>query len=229
MVQWDWNIIYKFDSFGWLSCICNCCFGLDDYGRPIFSLSGISTHKQDLVDDPCAAFSVQAKNFAGLDDGRLALIGDVTKVPEEETKKAREQYLAKHPGHFWVDFGDFDFFRMDKIVAVRYNGGFARFGAFTPEEYMEAKADPVGEYADKVTGHMNDDHSNATVAMIKHYIGLDVDTAIITAMDSLGMFVKVNGKYGSSKLRLPFPRPATDRADIKTLIVEMTQASAKSM
>jgi len=198
-------------------------------GRPIFSLSGISTHKQDLVEDSCAAFSVQAKNFAGLDDGRLALIGDVIKIPDEEKVKAREQYLAKHPGHFWVDFGDFDFFRMEKLVAVRYNGGFARFGAFTPEEYMEAKPDPVGEYAEKVVGHMNDDHSNATVAMIKHYIGLDVDSATITAMDSLGMFVKVNGKYGSSKLRLPFPRPATDRSDIKTLIVEMTQAAASSM
>ena len=32
-----------------------------------------------------------------------------------------------------VDFGDFDFFRLEEIKAVRYNGGFARFGALEPE------------------------------------------------------------------------------------------------
>ena len=30
---------------------------------------------------------------------------------------------------------------------------------------------------------------------------------------------------GPFKLRLPFPRPAEDREDVKTLIVEMTQTS----
>jgi hypothetical protein len=35
--------------------------------------------------------------------------------------------------HTQVDFGDFDFFRLEEIKAVRYNGGFARFGALEPE------------------------------------------------------------------------------------------------
>jgi len=30
-------------------------------------------------------------------------------------------------------------------------------------------------------------------------------------LDRLGMFVKVESKYGSSKLRLPFTRECTDR------------------
>jgi hypothetical protein len=62
----------------------------------------------------------------------VGLIGEVRKVPAEEVKEMRELYLKKHPGHFWVDFGDFDFFRMEDIQAVRYNGGFARFGAIEP-------------------------------------------------------------------------------------------------
>ena len=63
----------------------------------------------------------------------MSLVGEVVPVPKEEVAAARETYLKKHPGHFWVDFGDFDFFRMDKLTAVRYNGGFARFGAIEPE------------------------------------------------------------------------------------------------
>ena len=69
----------------------------------------------------------------GLDDGRVSFVGDIKKVPDEEQAAARDTYLAKHPGHFWVDFGDFDFFRMEEIKAVRYNGGFARFGALESE------------------------------------------------------------------------------------------------
>ena len=75
--------------------------------------------------------------------------------------------------------------------------------------------------------HMNADHSESTVAMISHYIGVkDVDEAKMAALDRLGMTVQVSRRGQSFKLRLPFPRAATDRKDVKTLIVEMTKAAA---
>lgn len=52
-------------------------------------------------------------------------------------------------------------------------------------------------------------------------------SAQISAVDRLGMYVVVGMPDGQSgKLRLPFPRPAESRKDVKTLIVEMTQAAA---
>merc|ERR1712087_1007644 len=89
--------------------------------------------------------------------------------------------------------------------------------------------------------HMNDDHMDSTIAMVEHYIpGLAgdnyVQAAEITSVDSLGMYVKITrdpeneeqlpGQPKQFKLRLPFPRPVTERKDVKTVIVEMTQASA---
>jgi hypothetical protein len=62
--------------------------------------------------------------------------------------------------------------------------------------------------------------------------GLEVTEAIITSVDALGMYVKVKRTPRASdqpqqfKLRLPFPRPAEDRKDIKKIIVEMTQAAS---
>lgn len=53
-----------------------------------------------------------------------------------------------------------------------------------------------------------------------------VRSAAVTDVDRLGMYVVVtlpNGK--PEKLRLPFPRPATERKDIRTLVVGMTQAA----
>lgn len=53
-----------------------------------------------------------------------------------------------------------------------------------------------------------------------------VDKALIQSIDRLGMTVVCERGKDALKCRLPFPRPAADRKDIKTLIVEMTQASA---
>ena len=38
-------------------------FAVDEVGRPLFSFSSISTHKQDLLVDPKASFMVAHKDF----------------------------------------------------------------------------------------------------------------------------------------------------------------------
>jgi putative heme iron utilization protein len=145
--------------------------------------------------------------------------------------------MKKHPGAFWVEFGDFNWFRME-IENVRFVGGFARAGSVTPEEYEAAKPDPVAEFSGPIAGHMNEDHMSATIAMVEANIpGMrdsenPIEEALITSVDSLGMYVKVTRKEPmvflpkSFKVRLPFPSPAADRKDVKIKIMELTQAAA---
>lgn len=38
-------------------------------------------------------------------------------------------YKERHPGSFWVEFGDFHWFQMTSIAAARVVGGFARAGS----------------------------------------------------------------------------------------------------
>jgi len=62
--------------------------------------------------------------------------------------------------------------------------------------------------------------------MVMHYVGLpDVEAAQLVALDRLGFMVQVTRHGQTFKLRLPFPRAAADRKDVKSLIVEMTQAT----
>ena len=61
-----------------------------------------------------------------LQDARFILMGTAVLLPEEEQAAAREAYLAKHPHAFYVDFGDFRWFRMEGLKPARFNGGFAR-------------------------------------------------------------------------------------------------------
>ena len=105
-------------------------------------------------------------------------------------------------------------------------GGFARAGAIQPEDYMAATVDPIQAFSAPVMGHMNSDHASSTIAMVQHYIGLpEVTKADLVSLDKLGFQVQVERKGQTFKVRLPFPRAAENRKDVKTLIVEMTQAS----
>jgi len=220
-------------------------YTLDAEGLPVFCFSAMSTHTKDLMaaERTCteggkAALCVTAKGFEGAADGRVTLIGDVKRVSDKEVDAdgLRALYKAKHPNAFWADFGDFTYFRMHSLKAVNFVGGFARAGSITPEDYMGAVVDPIQAFAAPVMGHMNGDHSGSTIAMVHHYLGLPgVEKAELVQMDRLGFMVqctrKEQGIDGPTdkdqvfKVRLPFPRAAEDRKDVKTLIVEMTQTS----
>ena len=214
-------------------------FAPDEDGRPLFFFSGMSTHTQDLLVEPKCSLTVAAKDFKGAADGRVNLMGQCHLVKDaEEKEKAKEIYKLKHPGAFWVEFGDFNVFRMD-VEKVRFVGGFARAGSVTAEEYKAAMPDAVSQFGPMIAGHMNEDHQEATIAMVHANVpGMDPDEenpiteAIITSVDSLGMYVKVTKKEAVGylpqqfKLRMPFPRPAENRGDVKTLIMEMTNKAA---
>jgi len=214
-------------------------FAPDEEGRPLFIFSGMSTHTQDILANPHCSVTIAAKDFKGAADGRVNLMGRAELLKTEEEKKAaREIYLQKHPGAFWVDFGDFNWFRMT-VDKVRFVGGFARAGSVTAEEYKAAKPDVISEFGPAIAQHMNEDHMAATIAMVQANVpGLEPDPdnkiteAIITSVDSLGMYVKVTREKPVKflpqqfKLRLPFPRPAEDRKDVKMQIMELTNAAS---
>lgn len=214
-------------------------FAPDEQGRPIFIFSGMSTHTQDLLVDPRCSVTIAAKEFKGAADGRVNLMGQCHLIKgADEIEKAKEIYMKKHPNAFWVSFGDFNWFRLE-VENIRFVGGFARAGSVTVGEYTAAKPDPVAEFGAAIATHMNEDHMSATIAMVQSQIpSLEpdeenpIEEALITSVDSLGMYVKVTRKDAVSflpkafKCRLPFPRVAQDRKDVKTLIMEMTQSSA---
>ena len=203
----------------------------------------MSGHTTDILKDPRCSLTIADKNFKGAADGRVNLMGNCNRVKDpDEIEEVREMYMKKHPGAFWANFGDFFFYRME-IEAIRFVGGFARAGAVTPEDYKEASPDPIVPFGGAIADHMNDDHMSSTLAMVKHYIpslGGDnyVQEALINRVDSLGMDIKISvdpedndtlpGQPKQFKVRLPFPEPVTERAAVKTAIVQMTQASARA-
>src|ERR1043165_7332701 len=68
-------------------------YGLDDHGRPIFLISTMAMHTQNLQTDPRASLLVtQDDGGAPLGASRVTLLGNVLPLPQLELAEARELY-----------------------------------------------------------------------------------------------------------------------------------------
>jgi len=202
-------------------------FATDERGRPLFCFSGMSSHTGNLLADSRASLCVTEPDFRGAADARVVLTGKVDAVPKEEQEVVRKQYLEKHPGAYWVNFGDFTMFRMDDILDIAFVGGFARAGGTTPQEYYEAAIDPCVAFAEPVMKHMNDDHEASLKSYIEFLVGAGpCDSAKMKRLDRFGMDLRVKQGDGEGVLRVPFPEPVTERAKIKTAIIGLSKQVA---
>src|ERR1700687_3976585 len=73
-------------------------YALDPTGRPIFLISNMAMHTQNLKADPRASLFVTQPSADGdpLGAARVTLVGNVLQVSEAEKPTAREIYLPRH-------------------------------------------------------------------------------------------------------------------------------------
>ncbi|OAY41935.1 uncharacterized protein LOC110622297 isoform X1 [Manihot esculenta] len=206
-------------------------FACDVNGTPILAVSSLANHTKDLLANPKCSLLV-ARDLEDRTDLVITLHGDAVSVSEKDKSAIRTAYLAKHPNAFWVDFGDFQFIRIEPKV-VRYVSGVATAllgsGEFSKEEYQAAKIDPIAQFSKPVASHMNRDHAEDTRLIVQYSTSIPVDSAYILDIDSLGFNVKAVYQGNTYKLRIPFPRRAEERKDVKTLIVEMLEAAKSQL
>ncbi|CAI0433149.1 unnamed protein product [Linum tenue] len=202
-------------------------FASDADGSIILAVSSLSVPSKDLSANPKCSL-LFARDPEDRSDLMITVHGDAIPVSKQDEAATRTAYLAKHPNAFWVDFGDFQFLRIEPTV-VRYVSGVAsallRSGEFSKEEFKSTKVDPISLFAKPVASHMNRDHGEDTKLIVKHTTSIPVDSAYMLDVDSLGFNVKAVYQGNTYKLRIPFPRRAEERKDLKTLVVEMLEAA----
>eukprot|EP00891_Asterochloris_glomerata_P007767 jgi/Astpho2/7767/fgenesh1_pg.00117_%23_2_t len=138
----------------------------DEQHRPLFATSRLSGHTRNMQTDSRTSFTVLRPGWQGMDDARITLIGHVRQVPEDQHKAATAEFLRANPQSFWVEFGDFVTFRMDKVLAVQYNGGFGRAPKISAQQLAETQPDPIPAIAPGIISHMNDDHADSSRAVV---------------------------------------------------------------
>src|SRR5712671_7100175 len=200
-------------------------YGLDDCGRPMFLISTMAMHTQDLQADPRASLLVTRDDTDGdpLGASRVTLVGNVLPIPQSEVAEARKLYLARYANSkYWVDFEDFSFYRMD-VVDVYYVGGFGVMGWVSASEYVDSQPDPLADSMAEIIQHMNADHKDALVWLARKFAHIESQEATMTAVDRLGFHVRVKTQDGMRGARVAFLRVVSNSAETRKVLVEMVQ------
>src|SRR6266851_2763278 len=181
-------------------------YGLDGRGRPIFLVSTMAMHTQNVQADPRSSLLVTQPDATGdpLGASRVTLLGNAQPVPEPEVAEARKLYLARYANsEYWVDFEDFSFYRMD-VVDVYYVGGFGVMGWVSDSDYDHAQPDPLADATGEIIQHMNADHKDALILLARVFARIESQEATMTAVDRLGFHVRLKTQDGMRGARIAF-------------------------
>jgi len=198
-------------------------YALVDDAAPVFLISSMAIHTQNLVADPRASLLIvqSGSDSDPLGSPRATLLGTVARI--DATDAIRAAYLERHPSaKYWIDFSDFAFFRLE-VSDVYYVGGFGVMGWVAADDYRAAEADPLAPFAAGILEHMNADHGDALRAITRRFAGLDAEEATMVSCDRLGFVVRARTKEGMKGARIQFPEPVRTREDARRVLVAMTR------
>ena len=200
-------------------------FALDLEGRPLFLISNMAMHTQNLKAAPQASlFAAQtAADGDPLGAARATLVGLAEPVPDADLASAREQYLARHENsRGWVDFADFSFFRLQP-VDVYFVGGFGVMGWVSAADYAHASPDPLAASGAGIISHMNADHLTAMILLAKIHAGIEATDATMTSVDRLGFYLRLKTVEGAKGVRINFLREVSTPQQAREVLVEMVR------
>ncbi|HZC44264.1 MAG TPA: DUF2470 domain-containing protein [Acidobacteriaceae bacterium] len=205
-------------------------YALDAAGSPIFLISSMAMHTQNVKADARASLFVEQTGADGdpLGAARATIMGRVEPVPQEEIAGAREQYLARHPNsRYWVDFADFNFFRLQPID-VYYVGGFGVMGWVNATDYEHASPDPLAEASTSILSHMNADHIDSMILLARTHANMEASEATMISVDRLGFSLRLKTADGMKGTRINFPREVANPQETRKVLVEMVRQAKDS-
>ena len=201
-------------------------YALSPGGAPLFLISSMAIHTQNLVADGHASLLVMQTGGDADPLGlqRVTLMGTVRKIVDPD-QPLRAAYLERHPSaKYWIEFSDFSFFEL-VVEHVYFVGGFGVMGWVDAGELAAAEVDPLAAVSAGIIEHMNRDHSESVRNITRHFGGLDAEEAQMVSCDRLGFVVRAKTKEGVKGLRIAFPEEVRSSEDARRVLVAMAKAS----
>jgi putative heme iron utilization protein len=202
-------------------------YAVDDAGRPVFFISNMAMHTQNLHQDARASLLITQPDVSGdpLGAARVTLIGSASEAPAAEV---RDLYLSRYENaKYWQDYSDFAYWRLD-VAGVYFIGGFGVMGWVAAEDYGRALPDPLAESAPGIIQHMNADHADALRLIVRHFAGEPADEAAMTAVDRLGFHLRLKSGDRVHGRRVAFVREVKNSEEARTVLVEMVRQARSS-
>jgi len=206
-------------------------YAQDTRGRPIFLISAMAMHTQNLEGDPRASLLVVQPGHT--DDplawARVTLMGTAGPLSEPDSTEARALYLERHSkAAAWVDFGDFRFWRLD-VSEVYFVGGFAAMDWVDADQYGAARPDPLADAAADIIEHMNRDHADALVTLARAFARAEAEEARMISVDRLGLRLELRSGDRRWAARIAFPREIASAEDSRAVLIDMVRQARQRL
>jgi heme iron utilization protein len=195
-------------------------FAADGLGKPVFFISSMAMHTQNLREDERASLLIAQPDATDdpLGSARVTLIGPTRPAPAAEV---RDLYLSHYENaRYWQDYSDFAYYRLD-VEAVYFIGGFGVMGWVPADEYRAAAPDPLVTVASLIILHMNADHADILRGIATRETGENPDEVRMTAVDRLGFHLRLKTGDRFRGLRVAFPREVRDVNEAREVFIEM--------
>ena len=193
---------------------------LDLDGTPLFLLSTLAAHTQDLLADPRAALLIEAPVTTNnpLEAARATLTGRMVRLAVEDDAHVRARYLVRHPGaKRYAGFGDFSLWTL-VVDKIHFVGGFGVATWAKGAEYRTPAPDLVLSEPDILASLEKDQLAR----IVAHQTGRSAKGWRAGAIDADGL--SLVGPKGAD-LRLDFVSPAKDRRGWRDRFARLLRAT----
>lgn len=213
------TISAKLEGFPFGSVVPYC---LDGEGMPVVLISTIAQHTKNILQDDRCSITILKDSHDVQSNGRLCIIGHMEKLPPHQ-EAARERYYRHFPNsRSYNNTHNFGFYRL-RPVAVRFIGGFGAIHWLEPTDFLISNPFQ-GQGEERVTDHMNEDHSKDLRLYCEHYQHMkltDSDSVRMAGIDSLGFDVFVNDQ----KVRFEFDHPISNAKEAREAMVALSKGA----
>lgn len=206
-------------------------YDVDSQGRVIIHAAKISQHYKNIKHEPRASLLVFDRfgMFNPQLHGRATFLTEFHAVPEEERDAVFASYDARFPGVINPEIaGTFVFLRGEPI-SIRWIGGFGEIAWVDAKHYLTAQHDPVCYAGIDIIHHMNEDHADALIDLVKAHSKLDPGSRYVemTFVSAEGFNISVGGSASRENLNLKFPKPASSADEVRKMLIEMLKEARK--
>jgi putative heme iron utilization protein len=197
---------------------------IDDAGRITIYISFIAEHYRNLAQDPRASLLV-ADPFGDFDPqahARATVLLRFAPIPESEVPAITQAYEARFPASInYAIAHNFTFMR-GEVTQVRWIGGFGAIAWIDKESFGQACPDPLAATALEIVNHMNADHRDALVDIVRGLSSHDPEGKQVTlvGISSAGLSLRLKDHTESYAVTIPFPAPIAP-ADARGAVIRL--------
>ncbi|MCA9620803.1 MAG: DUF2470 domain-containing protein [Myxococcales bacterium] len=204
-------------------------FALDGAGNPVFLVSRLAAHTQNLERDARASLLAhESVADDPLANGRVTLVGHCHKLADPG--EARAAYLEAHPtAAYYADFTDFGFYRLE-VEEVRFIGGYGRMSWVEPDAWRSAEVDPLAGSERDIVDHMNEDHADALVAYARAFTAAEAAEKVsMVSCDRYGFELSVITEAGPRPARIAFDEPVSTSDEARQALIALLRRARAAL